>query len=87
MRSNGQIKWAGELIFVGEALIGEPVGVVETEAGDWLVRYADVELGYIHPQRRRLSPRPLHAANRPVDLMEIAAAIPTTPQAHQLRQP
>jgi len=30
--------------------------VVETEDGDWLVRYADVELGYVHPQRRRLSP-------------------------------
>ena len=60
VRSNGQIKWAGERIFVGEALIGEPVGVVETDAGDWLVRYADVELGYIHPQRHRLSPRPLH---------------------------
>jgi len=87
VRSNGQIKWAGELIFVGEALIGEPVGVVETEAGDWLVRYADVELGYIHPQRRRLSPRPLPAANRPVDWMGIAAAIPTTPQAHQPQHP
>jgi len=87
VRSNGQIKWAGELIFVGEALIGEPVGVVETEDGDWLVRYADVELGYVHPQRRRLSPRPLRGANRPVDLMEIAAAIPTTPQAHQPQHP
>ena len=87
VRSNGQIKWAGELIFVGEALIGEPVGVVETEGGDWLVRYADVELGYIHPQRRRLSPRPLRGANRPVDLMDIAAAIPTTPQAHQPQHP
>ena len=87
VRSNGQIKWAGELIFVGEALIGEPVGVVETEAGDWLVRYADVELGYIHQQRRRLSPRPLPAANRPVDLMGIAAAIPKTPQAHQPQHP
>jgi len=43
------------LIFVGEALIGEPVGIRETEGGDWLVRYADVELGYIHPQRRRLT--------------------------------
>jgi putative transposase len=87
VRSTGQIKWAGELVFVGEALIGEPVGVVETEGGDWLVRYADVELGYIHPQRRRLSPRPLRAANRPVDLMEIAAAIPTTPQAQQPQHP
>ncbi len=86
VRSNGQVKWAGELIFVGEALIGEPVGVVETEGGDWLVRYADVALGYIHPQRRRLSPRPI-GANRPVDLMEIAGAIPTTPQAHQPQHP
>jgi putative transposase len=83
VRSTGQIKWAGALIFVGEALIGEPVGVVETQSGDWLVRYAEVELGYIHPQRRRLSPRPLHQADRPVDLMDIAAAMPTTPQTHQ----
>src|SRR6266851_2326296 len=47
----------GQLIFVGEALIPafartEPVGVAETQSGDWLVRYAEVELGYIHPQRR-----------------------------------
>jgi len=27
------------------------------------VRYADVELGYIHPQRRRLSPRPLRGSS------------------------
>jgi transposase InsO family protein len=87
VRSNGQIKWAGELIFVGEALIGEPVGIAETQSGDWLVRYADVELGYIHPQRRRLSPRPVHGTNRPMDLMEIAGAIPTTPQAHQPQHP
>ena len=40
------------------------------------------ELGYIDPRRHRLSPRPLRGA-RPVDLMEIAAAIPTTPQANQ----
>ena len=88
VRSNGQIKWAGELIFVGEALIGEPVGLLETEGGDWLVRYADVELGYIHPQRRRLSPRPLRGgASRPGDLMEIAGAITTTPQAQQPQHP
>ena len=87
VRSNGQIKWAGELIFVGEALIGEPVGVVETDSGDWLVRFANVELGYIHAQRHRLSTRPLRGVNRPGDLMEIAAAIPTTPEAHQPQHP
>jgi hypothetical protein len=80
-------KCAGELIFVGEALIGEPVGITETEGSDWLVRYADVELGYIHPQRRRLSPRPLRGVNRPGDLMEIAAAITTTSKAPQPQHP
>jgi transposase InsO family protein len=48
-----------------DSLVGEPVGVSETESGDWLVHYADVELGYIHPQRRRLSPHPLRG---PTDL-------------------
>ena len=87
MRSNGQIKWTGEFIFVVAALIGEPVGVAETQSGDWLVRYAEVELGYIHPPRRRLSPRPIRGTPKPMDLMEIAGAIPTTPQAHQPQQP
>jgi putative transposase len=83
VRSKGQIKWAGELIFVGEALIGEPVGVSETDSGDWLVRFADVELGYIDLARRRVARRPLRATIQPVDLLDSAAALPTTPQAPQ----
>jgi putative transposase len=62
VRSNGEIKWAGDLIFVSEALVGEPVGVEETDEGEWLVRYADVELGCIDRtgrlRRRKPPPRP-----------------------------
>ena len=62
VRSNGEIKWGGELIFVSEALIGEIVGVTETDEGNWLVRFADVELGLIDRRTRRLrrftAPRP-----------------------------
>ena len=47
VRSRGEIKWAGDLIFVSEALIGEPVAIEETEEGEWRVRYAEVELGFI----------------------------------------
>ena len=54
VRSSGEIKWGGELIFVGEALIGEPVGIAETEAGDWLVRFADLPLGIIDRNNKRL---------------------------------
>ena len=54
VRSNGEIKWGGDKIFVSEVLIGEPVGIIETEAGHWLVRFFDVELGIIDRNSRRL---------------------------------
>jgi len=54
VRSNGEIKWGGELIFVSRLLIGEPVAISETENGEWLVRFADVTLGFIDPKRQRL---------------------------------
>jgi transposase InsO family protein len=54
VRSNGEIKWGGELIFISEALVGEPVGLAETECGDWRVRFADVELGFIDRRTHKL---------------------------------
>jgi putative transposase len=62
VRSSGEIKWGGELVFISEALPGQSVGIAETEAGDWLVRYADIDLGLIDRRtkklRRFLAPRP-----------------------------
>jgi putative transposase len=63
VRSNGEIKWAGDKIFVSEVLIGEPVAISETEAGNWMVRYFDVELGLIDRTLRRL--RRLGVARHP----------------------
>ncbi len=54
VRSNGEIKWGGDAVFISEALVGEPVGIAETEAGDWLVKFADVDLGVIDRTKRRL---------------------------------
>ncbi len=34
VRSNGQIKWRGEKIFLSEPSIGEVVGLKQTEHGD-----------------------------------------------------
>jgi putative transposase len=85
VRSNGEIRWNGELVFVSQVLVGEPVGVEETESGEWLVRYADIELGFIDPKRNRLyrgsaasNPQP---ACGNVDNAE--GALPTVPQAQQ----
>ncbi len=62
VRPSGEIKWGGELVFVSEALAGEPVGIAETEGGDWLVRFCALDLGLIDRRSRTLrrftAPRP-----------------------------
>jgi transposase InsO family protein len=62
VRSNGEIKWGGELVFISEVLVNEPVGIAETEAGDWIVRFADIDLGTIDRSSKKLrrftAPRP-----------------------------
>ncbi|WP_343717910.1 hypothetical protein, partial [Inquilinus sp.] len=35
---------------------GEPVGVAETETGDWIVRFADHPLGLIDRRTHKLRP-------------------------------
>jgi putative transposase len=56
VRSNGEIRWGGELIFVSETLVGEPVGIAETESGDWIARFADYPVGMIDRRTRTLRP-------------------------------
>lgn len=62
VRSNGEIKWMGETVFVSEALVGESVGIAEIETGDWIVRFADLPLGIIdrntHALQRFAAARP-----------------------------
>jgi len=55
VRSNGQIKWRGELVFVSEALVGELVGVTEDKDG-WLVSFGPIPLGLLYAHRSSLSP-------------------------------
>lgn len=56
VKTSGQIKWRGERIFVCEAVRGELVGLAETERGDWLVRFMEVELGRIDRQTHQFTP-------------------------------
>jgi transposase InsO family protein len=62
VRPTGEIKWGGDLVFVSEALAGETVGVAETEDGDWIVRFAAVDLGLIDRTSKKLR---RFAAGRP----------------------
>ena len=56
VRSNGEIRWGGDLIFLSETLVGEPVGIAETDTGDWIVSFADVPLGRIDRRSKTLRP-------------------------------
>src|SRR5882757_4226352 len=47
VRSNGEIRWQGELVFIGEALKDEVIGLVETEDGNGEVYFGPVPLGII----------------------------------------
>ena len=54
VRSNGEIKWRGDLIHISSALACEAVAVEETEAGEWQVRFFDRPLGLIDQRNQRL---------------------------------
>jgi transposase InsO family protein len=49
VRQSGEIKWNGALIFISQALVGEPVGLTESDDGHWRLRYGPIELGNIDP--------------------------------------
>lgn len=67
VRSNGEIKWNGDLIYVSATLAGELIAVEETEHGEWALRFYDHPLGYVDMTRRvvrrhsALQPRPAGA--------------------------
>jgi len=58
VRSNGQMKWGGELVFVSEALTGELVGITE-HADGCLVSFGPIPLGLVHPGRASLDRLPV----------------------------
>ena len=47
VRSNGEIKWKGQFVFIGEALVDELVGIAELETADHVVRFCDLDIGLI----------------------------------------
>ncbi|MDP3747548.1 MAG: integrase core domain-containing protein [Phenylobacterium sp.] len=58
VRSSGEIKWNGGLVFLSEPLIGETVGLAELPNGTHIVRFFDIDLGLIDRQGlfRRFAP-------------------------------
>jgi putative transposase len=78
---NGAIRWRGAEIYLSEALIGEPVGLIERQDGGWSVHYGPIELGVIDHRGDRL--RKLKKVSGFVDNPD---GLPTTPQTQQPQQ-
>lgn len=47
VRSNGQIKWAGDFLYLSEALIGQLVGLKRIDNDQWSIHFGPVPLGTI----------------------------------------
>lgn len=66
VRSNGEIRWKGSLIFLSEALTGEAVGITETLTS-LDVYFGPILLGTLDPKGERLiRPQPLITQRRAV---------------------
>jgi transposase InsO family protein len=78
VRTDGTIRWRGEFLFVSEALIGERIGLAETEEGGWLVRFTDLPLGMINAEgknfRRFSAARP--GRRKPAAIRESVNHVP-----------
>ena len=64
VRRAGEIKWHGEDVFIGEALAGELVGLIEHDSGGHIVRFCQRDLGVIDAHRRFLRFAPPRARLR-----------------------
>ena len=56
VRQNGEIRWAGTLVFISEALTGEPVGIVESDDGRYAVHFGPLLLGHLDHRATLIRP-------------------------------
>jgi len=78
VRHNGEIRLSGNMIYISEALVGEPIGLAEHDDG-WTVSYGPIELGTIaHRGDRLRKPK-----RRGCGLEDNTARCPQGPQPQQ----
>ena len=63
VRYNGQIKWKtaapGRLVYLGESLIGEPVGLAQQDERTWSIRFGPLVIGILDEVGRRVDRTPV----------------------------
>ena len=61
VRSNGEVKWQGELVYLSQALSGEVTGLTETAEGDAQVWCGPLHLGTIDAVTLKFEPARGHS--------------------------
>jgi transposase InsO family protein len=69
VRTNGEIRWARRLLFVGDALAGELLGLEEVLEDCWRLRFGPVVLGWIDGRTTHRGRPPRLSALRPPNLL------------------
>jgi hypothetical protein len=54
VRSNGEIKWQGGLVFLSAALTGEPVGLRPQDDDIWTVHFGPLEIGTLDQRAQKV---------------------------------
>lgn len=54
VRSNGQIKWGGQMVFVSEVLRGEPVGLTSLDNDRWQIQFCSLVLGVLNQRTGKI---------------------------------
>ena len=47
VRTNGEIKWQGQMVYLSEALCGEPVGLTSQDDRFWTVHFGPLQIGLL----------------------------------------
>ena len=59
VRSNGEIKWKGDLLYISESLRGEPVGLVQQDERTWSIQFGPLLIGILDDPLRRVDKTPV----------------------------
>jgi len=59
VRHNGEIRWKGELLYISEALAGEPVALKQQEEHLWEIRLSSYSLDLLNELTDIITPLPI----------------------------
>lgn len=80
VRQNGYIKWKGDGVFIGQALTGELIGIVERDDKHHIVQFRDLAIGAINREGKFLRFAPirhgLRKAQEPPEASKVSTINP-----------